>query len=281
MTGSASAASTCGGTGVGPGVNRYRFCAIDRRLAGAAPPPPSLVFLKHKLTLDRTVPRAKGACVSETQSPRPTTLLLDGSSPRVRRGSDRPAARRTARRALAAAAPAAARALERGPGRLRARGGRDRLGRRGRLERGRLPRLLPLRRPADGGAARRRLAARAPASGRRSRSRSSTWGSRREWRSPFRWRRRSAARRSPKRRSTSRSSRLGSWRSSATSPGRWRSSASPWRGSAGDRSGNALLLAGFALAAAGSAVAGLGAAQTAAFVAIAACLLYAGSVARP
>ena len=45
--------------------------------------------------------------------------------------------------------------------------------------------------------------------------------------------------------------------------------------------GNALLLAGFALAAAGSAVAGLGAAQTAAFVAIAACLLYAGSVARP
>ena len=30
-TGSASAASTCGGTGVGPGVNRYRFCAIDRR----------------------------------------------------------------------------------------------------------------------------------------------------------------------------------------------------------------------------------------------------------
>ena len=45
--------------------------------------------------------------------------------------------------------------------------------------------------------------------------------------------------------------------------------------------GNALLLAGFALAAAGSAVAGLGAAQTAAFVAVAACLLYAGSVARP
>ena len=44
--------------------------------------------------------------------------------------------------------------------------------------------------------------------------------------------------------------------------------------------GNALLLAGFALAAAGSALAGLGAAQTAAFVAIAACLLYAGSVAR-
>ena len=44
--------------------------------------------------------------------------------------------------------------------------------------------------------------------------------------------------------------------------------------------GNTLLLAGFALAAAGSAVAGLGAAQTAAFVALAACLLYAGSVAR-
>ena len=44
--------------------------------------------------------------------------------------------------------------------------------------------------------------------------------------------------------------------------------------------GNALLLAGFALAAAGSAVAGLGAAQTAAFIAVAACLLYAGSVAR-
>jgi len=44
--------------------------------------------------------------------------------------------------------------------------------------------------------------------------------------------------------------------------------------------GNALLLAGFALAAAGSAVAGLGVAQTAAFVALAACLLYAGTVAR-
>ena len=44
--------------------------------------------------------------------------------------------------------------------------------------------------------------------------------------------------------------------------------------------GNALLLAGFALAAAGSALAGLGAAQTAAFVALAACLLYAGSIAR-
>jgi hypothetical protein len=44
--------------------------------------------------------------------------------------------------------------------------------------------------------------------------------------------------------------------------------------------GNTLLLVGFALAAAGSAVAGLGAAQTAAFVALAACLLYASSVAR-
>ena len=44
--------------------------------------------------------------------------------------------------------------------------------------------------------------------------------------------------------------------------------------------GNGLLLAGFALAAAGSALAGLGTAQTAAFVAVAACLLYAGSVAR-
>lgn len=44
--------------------------------------------------------------------------------------------------------------------------------------------------------------------------------------------------------------------------------------------GNTLLLAGFALAAAGSAVAGLGAAKTAAFVALAACLLYAGTVAR-
>ena len=44
--------------------------------------------------------------------------------------------------------------------------------------------------------------------------------------------------------------------------------------------GNTLLLAGFAAAAFGSAAAGLGAAETAAFVAIAACLLYAGSVAR-
>lgn len=44
--------------------------------------------------------------------------------------------------------------------------------------------------------------------------------------------------------------------------------------------GNALLLVGIAVAAAGSAVAGLGAAETAAFVAVAAVLLYAGTVAR-
>ncbi len=44
--------------------------------------------------------------------------------------------------------------------------------------------------------------------------------------------------------------------------------------------GNTLLLAGFALAAAGSALAGLGASETAAFVAVAAVLLYGGSTAR-
>jgi hypothetical protein len=44
--------------------------------------------------------------------------------------------------------------------------------------------------------------------------------------------------------------------------------------------GTGLLLAGFALAGAGTALAGLGAARTAGFVAVAACLLYAGSVAR-
>lgn len=44
--------------------------------------------------------------------------------------------------------------------------------------------------------------------------------------------------------------------------------------------GNSLLLAGFALAAAGSALSGLGASETAAFVAVAAVLLYAGTVAR-
>jgi hypothetical protein len=44
--------------------------------------------------------------------------------------------------------------------------------------------------------------------------------------------------------------------------------------------GNCLLLGGFVLAGAGSAVAGLGAAQTAAYVAVAAVLLYAGSVVR-
>jgi hypothetical protein len=44
--------------------------------------------------------------------------------------------------------------------------------------------------------------------------------------------------------------------------------------------GNVLLLAGFLVAAAGSALAGLGAAETAVFVAVAACLLYAGTVAR-
>ena len=45
--------------------------------------------------------------------------------------------------------------------------------------------------------------------------------------------------------------------------------------------GNALILAGVAVAAIGSGVAGLGVAETAAFVAIAAVLLYAGFVARP
>jgi hypothetical protein len=44
--------------------------------------------------------------------------------------------------------------------------------------------------------------------------------------------------------------------------------------------GSVLLLAGITLAAAGSALAGLGAAQTAVFVAVAAVLLYAGTVAR-
>jgi hypothetical protein len=44
--------------------------------------------------------------------------------------------------------------------------------------------------------------------------------------------------------------------------------------------GNSLLLAGFLLAAAGSALSGLGASETAAFVAVAAVLLYAGTIAR-
>lgn len=44
--------------------------------------------------------------------------------------------------------------------------------------------------------------------------------------------------------------------------------------------GNVLLLAGIAIAAAGSTLAGLGAAPTAVFVAVAAALLYAGTVAR-
>lgn len=44
--------------------------------------------------------------------------------------------------------------------------------------------------------------------------------------------------------------------------------------------GNVLLLTGIAVAAAGSTLAGLGAAQTAAFVAVAAVLLYAGTIAR-
>ncbi|MBA2462059.1 MAG: hypothetical protein H0V45_09895 [Actinobacteria bacterium] len=44
--------------------------------------------------------------------------------------------------------------------------------------------------------------------------------------------------------------------------------------------GNLLLLGGFTLAAAGSAVSGLGVSGTAAFVAAAAILLYAGTVAR-
>jgi hypothetical protein len=44
--------------------------------------------------------------------------------------------------------------------------------------------------------------------------------------------------------------------------------------------GNSLLLAGFLLAAAGSALSGLGASETAAFVAVAAVLLYLGTIAR-
>ena len=44
--------------------------------------------------------------------------------------------------------------------------------------------------------------------------------------------------------------------------------------------GNALLLAGFTLAAAGSARSGLGAAETGAFIAVAALLLYGGTIAR-
>ena len=44
--------------------------------------------------------------------------------------------------------------------------------------------------------------------------------------------------------------------------------------------GNTLLLAGFGVAAAGSALAGLGAAETAAFVAVGAVLIYAGTIAR-
>jgi hypothetical protein len=44
--------------------------------------------------------------------------------------------------------------------------------------------------------------------------------------------------------------------------------------------GNSLLLAGFTLAAVGSALAGLGAGETALFVAVAAGLIYAGTVAR-
>ena len=76
------------------------------------------------------------------------------------------------------------------------------------------------------------------------------------------------------------SSPLGCWRSPATRrvAGRW--SASPWRGSAGARSGTRCSWPASRVAALGSALAGLGAAQTAAFVAVAACLLYAGSVAR-
>ena len=44
--------------------------------------------------------------------------------------------------------------------------------------------------------------------------------------------------------------------------------------------GNSLLLSGFALAAVGSALAGLGASETAAFIAVAALLLYAGTISR-
>lgn len=44
--------------------------------------------------------------------------------------------------------------------------------------------------------------------------------------------------------------------------------------------GNTLLLAGFAVAAVGTTLSGLGVAGTAAFVAVAACLLYAGTIAR-
>ena len=86
-------------------------------------------------------------------------LRSSGGSPaRVRRGAARAPALGSCRAPLARATRAGAARVERSALRVCRRVGRARLGRGPRVGRARVPRLLPLRRPPDRAAARRRLA---------------------------------------------------------------------------------------------------------------------------
>ena len=125
MTGSAPAARTSGGTGVGPGAIRYRFPAIALSLAPDA----------------------------EVVSGAVDALLAFAAALVSLRLSAELARRYWKRRAPELLAWAAALA------RLRRGRGRARVGRSGRLGRGRLPRLLPRRRAPHRGAAGSGLAA--------------------------------------------------------------------------------------------------------------------------
>ena len=134
-----------------------------------------------------------------------------------------PSDSRHARRALAGSAETGARRLVGGPPRVRRGLRRAGLGRRRRLGFALVPRLLPLRRPADGAAPRARLARSSTGGAGSSARRSSTSVWRSASRSPCPCTAPSAAT-SPRRRTTSTSSRPGSWQSLRTSQARWPSS---------------------------------------------------------
>ena len=115
----------------------------------------------------RRAPRSAASGRSRTPSPPPATItaFTGGETTRMESLLAFAAAvitlraQRSARRPLARPARAGARRLVGRALRLRRRLGRAGLGRRGRLESSRFPRLLPVRRPLDGAAAGRRVTA--------------------------------------------------------------------------------------------------------------------------
>src|SRR5439155_11672451 len=131
----------------GPGRSPWSGTAAKARRRSAAP---------TETASTRASPAATSASLLM-----PASLLRspDGGPALVRRGAARTAPRRRALRALACAARRGAARLERVTARLRSRIRRARLGRRRRLGRAGVPRLLPLRRAADGAASRSRFAA--------------------------------------------------------------------------------------------------------------------------